>query len=329
MQTEKPLVSVLMPVRNVKETYLTLAVESILSQTYKDIEFIIVNDGSTDDTQETVNRYAVKDPRIRLLVNGINTGPAASMNKAIRVARGKYIARQDGDDISLPERISRQVEYLETHPDIDLLATRTTHIDQFGRQMSTTPFPGNTQRITSSLIAGNNCLAQPSIIFRNHLGLFYRDKVYYSEDYDFYLRMLLKKRSIECLDEVLVNYRYPTDEPFSRYVRRFYYLQFQHLAKLFFDQFLATGSDGYEDFDPKTILGIDIEHTTKKEHLASLIKLAIGGNYLVEARGIITRYIRSQGVSPQYMILWLSTFIGRAAHRKLRGLIKASNLTKL
>jgi glycosyltransferase involved in cell wall biosynthesis len=324
MQSKKPLVSVVMPVRNVKDAYLTLSIESILSQTYKDIEFIIVDDGSTDDTQKVVNRYAVKDPRIRLLFNETNVGSAASMNTAIRVAKGKYIARQDGDDISMPERISRQVEYLETHLHIALLATRTMHIDQFGRQMSATPFPGNAELIMSNLIAGDNCLAQPSIMFRNHLDLFYRDKFYYSEDYDFYLRILFNKHSIECLDDILVYYRFPTDEPFSRYIRRFFYILFRDLAKQYHQMRIEIENDSYDRFEIQDILGINVETTTEKQHLSLLIKIAIGGNYLPEARSIIKRYIRTYGFHPMYAMLWLSTFIGRRPHQKLRRLVKRS-----
>jgi glycosyltransferase involved in cell wall biosynthesis len=322
MRSERPLVSVLMPVRNVKDAYLTLSIESILSQTYKDIEFIIVDDGSTDDTQEIVNRYAAKDPRICLLVNETNIGPGASANKAIRVAKGKYIARQDGDDISMPERISRQVEYLETHPHIDLLATRAMQIDQFGRRMSATPFPDNTELISYRLIAGDNCLAQPSIMFRNQLGLFYRDKFYYSEDYDFYLRVLINNRSIACLNEVFLCCRYPTDEPFARYSRRFFYVLFRELAKKYYEMHIKNGQDSYAQFETQDIMGINVETTTEKEHLSLLIRIAIGGNYLPEARRIIKRYIRTHGFHPMYVMLWLSTFIGRHAHQRLRRLVK-------
>ena len=324
MRSKNPLVSVLMPVHNVKDAYLTLSIESILSQTYKDIEFIIVDDGSTDDTQEIINRYAVKNPRICLLLNETNIGLAASLNKAIRVAKGKYIARQDGDDISLPERISRQVQYLETHPNIDLLATRTMHIDQFGRQTSITPFPGNTEVIASSIIAGNSCLVHSSIMFRNHLNLFYRDKFYYSEDYDFYLCVLINNHSIECLDDVLVHYRVPTDESFSRYMRRFFYILFRDLAKQYYQMRIDVGNDSYDRFEMQDILGINVDTTTEKQHLSLLIKIAIGGNYLPEARGIIKRYIRTYGFHPAYVILWLSTFIGRHAHQRLRRLVKRS-----
>ncbi len=324
MASEKPLVSVLMPVRNVKDAYLTLSIESILSQTYKDIEFIIVDDASTDDTREIVSRYAVKDPSIHLLINETNIGSAASMNKAIRIAKGKYIARQDGDDISMPERISRQVEYLEMNPHIDLLATRTIHIDQLGRQMSATPYPGNSEEITSSLVAGDNCLAQPSIMFRNRPDLLYRDKFFYSEDYDFYLRILLNNRSIACLDEVLVCYRFPTDEPFCRYIRRFFYILFRERAKKYYEMCVENGKDLYDQFDKQEILGINIEATAEREHLSLLMTLAIGGDYLPEARSIIKRYIRTYGFQPMHVMLWLSTFLGRHVHRKLRRLVKRS-----
>ena len=101
METYEPVVSVLMPVYNVREDYLVPSIKSILSQTLGDFELIIVDDGSSALAGEIVRKHCARDPRIRLLVNGINLGLAASLNRALEAAKGRYIARQDGDDISL------------------------------------------------------------------------------------------------------------------------------------------------------------------------------------------------------------------------------------
>ena len=108
-----PKVSVLMSVYN-GEKYLREAVESILNQTFRDFEFIIIDDGSTDSTNEIIRSYS--DCRIRLLENEENIGLTKSLNKGIDQCRGEYIARMDGDDVSLQQRFSKQLEYLINNP---------------------------------------------------------------------------------------------------------------------------------------------------------------------------------------------------------------------
>jgi glycosyltransferase involved in cell wall biosynthesis len=117
-----PLVSVVMPVYN-GETYLREAADSILGQTFADFEFIIVDDASTDSSVEIVRAYA--DPRIRLVRNDRNLGVSGSLNRAIQLARGTYVARMDADDVSRPERLARQVAFLDAHPACGVVGTWT------------------------------------------------------------------------------------------------------------------------------------------------------------------------------------------------------------
>lgn len=112
--------SVVMPVYN-GERFLREAIESILNQRYTDFEFFIINDGSTDRTKEIVLSYS--DSRIRYLENTKNFGIVFSINRGLEAATGKYIARMDADDISLPERLEKQVSYMECHPSVGLLGT--------------------------------------------------------------------------------------------------------------------------------------------------------------------------------------------------------------
>ncbi len=114
-----PAVTVLLPVWNCPG-YVGAAIESVLSQTYEDFEFLIIDDGSTDATPAVLARYT--DPRIRH-VRQENRGLAGTLNVGISLARGKFIARQDQDDLSLPERLEKQVTYMEAHPDCGLLGT--------------------------------------------------------------------------------------------------------------------------------------------------------------------------------------------------------------
>ncbi len=125
-----PKISVIMPVFN-GEKYLREAIESILNQSFTDFEFIIVNDGSTDDTLEIIKNY--KDIRMKIINNEKNIGLTKSLNNSIIIATGQYIARQDADDISLPNRFEEQVQYLDENPEVMLLGTSVYLIDEFGK----------------------------------------------------------------------------------------------------------------------------------------------------------------------------------------------------
>ena len=109
-----PEISVIMPVYNTEEKYLREAIESILNQTFKDFEFLILNDGSTNNVQEVLESY--DDKRIKI-IQGEHKGIGYALNRLVQLAEGKYIARMDSDDISLPERFEKQYHYLETHPE--------------------------------------------------------------------------------------------------------------------------------------------------------------------------------------------------------------------
>src|SRR5918996_2481069 len=114
-----PKVSVVMPAYNAA-VYLDEAVTSILNQTFREFEFIVINDGSTDDTVSILDKYEKSDSRIRVY-HQENQGMIAALNRGCRLARGKYIARMDADDISLPRRFERQLEFMEGHPQIGIL----------------------------------------------------------------------------------------------------------------------------------------------------------------------------------------------------------------
>src|SRR5688572_1551532 len=110
-----PVISVLMSVYN-GASYLPESVESILAQTFTDFEFIIIDDCSVDETPQILNTYAQGDSRIRIIRNPENKGLTASLNIGLAEAQGKYVARQDADDISLPQRFEKQIQSLEGNP---------------------------------------------------------------------------------------------------------------------------------------------------------------------------------------------------------------------
>lgn len=113
-----PVVSIGMPVRNCEKT-LSIAIRSILNQTFPHWELLVVDDGSSDGTAAAAG---IEDPRIRVMADGFHAGLPARLNQAVRLSRGKYFARMDGDDVAFPERLARQVRYLEAHPEVDLVA---------------------------------------------------------------------------------------------------------------------------------------------------------------------------------------------------------------
>lgn len=126
MKSRRPKISVLMPVYN-GERYLKKSINSILRQTFDDFEFIIINDGSTDQSLSIIKSF--RDKRIRIINNSKNIGIADSLNRGINISNGDYIARQDADDISLPERFVCQVNYLKEN-DIDLVDANFAFIDE-------------------------------------------------------------------------------------------------------------------------------------------------------------------------------------------------------
>ncbi len=126
---DSPRVTVLMPVYN-GEKYLREAIDSILAQTFANFEFLIVNDGSTDNSVPLIESYA--DARIHLVHNATNSGLVASLNKGLGLARGEYIARMDCDDISLPTRLEKQLAFMDDHPEIGILGSACQFIDDSG-----------------------------------------------------------------------------------------------------------------------------------------------------------------------------------------------------
>jgi len=200
-----PKVSVIMSVYN-GERYLREAVESILNQTFRDLEFIIIDDGSTDGTADVLRSY--NDPRIVLLTNTDNIGLTASLNRGLGAARGKYIARMDADDISLPKRLERQIAYLDTHPEVGLLGTWVEVIDEWGERLFTLQGSTDSLRLKWLLLVGQNLLTHSATMYRRslveRLGGYHPGR--YSQDYELWSRMSFETQ-IAQLPEILLRWR--------------------------------------------------------------------------------------------------------------------------
>jgi len=187
------------------ERFLREAVESILNQTFTDFEFIIVNDGSTDGTQEILESY--RDERI-ILLNQENTGLTKALNIGIAVTKGKYIARQDADDVSKLERLEKQVAFMETNPEVGLLGTRFQCIDHHGHVTRQAELQTENKWLQNRLAVINHFCHGSVMIRRDALdkvGLF-REYFKYAQDYDLWLR-IAEQYEVSNLPEYLFCYR--------------------------------------------------------------------------------------------------------------------------
>ncbi|NMB91475.1 glycosyltransferase [candidate division WWE3 bacterium] len=202
----KPLVSVIMPAYNA-EKYISEAIESILNQTFKDFEFIILDDGSADITWEVINSYALKDSRIISVKNESNLGIVASRNKGLKISRGKYIIWADSDDISLPTRIEKQVGLMEKDVSIGICGS---YIQSFynGINKGIRKYSTSDEHLRKNIFRYSP-VAQPAAIIRKEcfekVGI-YNTKYEVSQDLDMSFR-IGEKYKFANVPEVLLRYR--------------------------------------------------------------------------------------------------------------------------
>jgi GT2 family glycosyltransferase len=206
---DKPLVSVAMVVYN-NEPFLTEAIESILTQTFRDFEFIIVVDlGSGDRSESIVRQFQAKDDRIRSLFIRHCSLPEAR-NAGCFLAKGRYIALMDADDVALKDRLSRQVEFMESHPQVGVLGGAMELIDATGRSFSTIDYPLEDRDLRPALFRANS-FAQPTVMTRKEAFVSvggYRDVFVKAEDYDLWLRVAVAGQwRLANLEAVVVKYR--------------------------------------------------------------------------------------------------------------------------
>lgn len=186
-----PEISVIMPVYN--DGYcVASAIESVLGQSTGDFEFIIVDDGSTDDTPTVLDGYARSDARVRILRNGKNAGITASLNRGLAVSRGEFVARHDADDTSLPDRFDRQRVFLGRNPDVGVVGTWVDYVDEAGAFLGRWMTPESPVMVRWNLLFGN-ALAHPSVMMRREVVLQcggYAEAIRFAQDYDLWLRLL-------------------------------------------------------------------------------------------------------------------------------------------
>ena len=196
-----PKVSVLMSAYN-EEKYISEAIDSILSQTFSDFEFIIIDDGSSDSTVNIIKSY--KDKRIKLIENEKNLGLIKSLNKGLDLAKGEYIARMDADDISVVDRFQKQVDFLDKNPEYILCGG---WINLFPSE-KTSDVGHHKEYISYFDILKGWCINHPTVMFRKN-NLRYDQNYPVAEDYQMWSKMI-KYGKIYNIQSILVNYRYNT-----------------------------------------------------------------------------------------------------------------------
>lgn len=207
-----PKVSVIMPVYNSSQ-FIAEAIESAINQTYKDLEIIVIDDGSTDSTSAIVGKYVKQySGRVRYFYQS-NCGPAAARNRGIKEAGGEYMAFLDSDDIWLPEKSELQISRLETDPKCGLVHTKRVRIGLDGETLLTRhgePLEGH---VFDRLLKENSICSSSVMIRKSCLdaaGLFNEDRNNRSEDYDIWLR-IAHKYQLGFIDQILVKYRVNPD----------------------------------------------------------------------------------------------------------------------
>lgn len=208
MREPLPDISVLMPVYNAGR-FLDAAVRSIRLQTHRNIELIAVNDGSTDDSLQTLRRHSDEDRRI-VVVDRPNGGIVDALNAGLDHCRAEFIARMDGDDVAYPQRLERQRAWMLKHPDCVAVGCQTRVVDPQGQEVSRPKRPLTSDAIEQYCLAKSGAaISHPTLFLRSavlkRLGG-YRHQYRYTEDLDLYLR-LTEVGGLSNLDEVLLDYR--------------------------------------------------------------------------------------------------------------------------
>jgi glycosyltransferase involved in cell wall biosynthesis len=207
-----PLISIVMPVYNA-ESFLESAIFSILNQTHSNFEFIIIDDKSTDDSLMIIKKFQKKDSRIKLL-NGDGKNLVKALNKGIMKSKGKYIARMDSDDISLPKRLESQVKYIEKY-NLDICGCYCEYIDEDNNKLKVVKFPRSHEMCFLSL-ALKVPFVHPSVLIRSNFlsdkNLKYgKNKYKKAEDFDLWIRMSNAGAKFGNINKILFKYRVRND----------------------------------------------------------------------------------------------------------------------
>src|SRR3989344_285670 len=200
-----PLVSVIMPVYN-SESFVKKSVSSVLNKTYRKFELIIVNDASTDKSLAIVKSF--QDPRVKIINNVKQVGVAAALNRGLHFAKGRLIARMDADDIALRNRFSVKVKFLRKYPDVVLIGTWVTIINEQGRKIKIKKLPEDSQKIKSHILRYNPFIHSTIMLRKSVLDSVgsYSERYNGAEDYDLFLKVVSTYKTAN-INKPLLQYR--------------------------------------------------------------------------------------------------------------------------
>lgn len=243
---KKPIISVVMPIYN-SQTYLSESIESVLSQKFQNFEFIIIDDGSTDNGTDIIKSY--NDSRIKLYCKTHNY--IKSLNWGISVSQGEYIARMDADDIMMPHRLEMQYRYMESNPDIDICGSWA---ETFGNSVYIIKSLTDHNDIFSSLLF-NNPMVHPTVMMRKKslekISIYpnlYKQRFIYAEDYKLWVDFAVKGLKFSNIPDILLKYRFSETQNTSKYSTRMSQttnlIQAQYL-EFIINKIVHTDSDYY------------------------------------------------------------------------------------
>ena len=247
-----PKISLIMSVYNGQD-YLEEAIQSVLDQTFCDFELIIINDCSNDSTAEILADFASKDERVKVHTNEVNLRLPSSLNKAMSLARGKYIARMDADDICLPERLQKQYDFMESHPDVSLSSCRFMTLKNGVISSGGCGGKSDNESIKALLLVTNPIL-HPGIIAKADTirNLQYDKNFTCTEDMELWTRFVMTDCKIEIIPEYLMLYRLHdkqiTETTLEKQHREVVAIQKKYLANL-----LSPMNEAQEEFYIKGI----------------------------------------------------------------------------
>lgn len=246
------MISVLMCIYNEKQIWVKDAISSILNQTYQDFEIIIIVDNPNlpKELKLYLDCIVVNDLRIKIYFNEINLGLAMSLNKGLKYASGKYIARMDADDISMPERFQREIEYLEKTGK-DLVSCQRINIFEDGTEMDVVMHLSDNP---NKELPYSNFIVHPGVMVRTKVikALHGYRNFYMSQDYDLWLRMIASGYDIGVLEDVLLKYRVRKNGISEKNKLEQYYIS-EYQKKLYKER-LRSGKDSFSEGNLKAYL---------------------------------------------------------------------------